>query len=223
VPYDEIVKGYEYGEGDYIVLTEEDFARADVRRTKTIDIEGFVEEAEIDVRYFEKPYYLEPQKGAAHAYALLREALEQSGKVGIGRFVMRNRENLAVLKPVGPVITLTQIRFPAELRSPAQLDLPEEGRAKGRELEMALSLIDQLSQPFQPETYHDTYTEELKTVIAEKAKGRKPRTKGEAPAATKVQDLMEALRASLARAGTSAPSGKAGHAPDRVPAKAKVR
>lgn len=224
IPYDEIVKGYEYGEGDYIVLTEEDYARADARRTRTIDIEGFVEEGAIDVRYYEKPYYLEPQKGAAHAYALLREALEQSGKVGIGRFVMRNRENLAVLKPVGRVIALTQIRFPAELRAPGQLELPEAGQAKGRELEMALSLIGQLSRPFEPDAYHDTYTEALKEVIAERAKGRKPKAKGEAPAATRVQDLMEALRASLEKAGRKpAASGKASHAPDRVRPKTPVR
>lgn len=197
VPYEDIVKGYEYADGDYIELTADDFQKANARKTKTVDIDHFVDEGDIDIRYYEKPYYLEPQKGAEHAYALLREALSKAKKVAVARFVMRNRENLAVLKPVGKVITLNQIRFPAELRQPSQLNLPEEGETKGREIEMALALIEQLSGAFVPEDYQDTYTEEIKAIIEEKAKGHKPKTHGAAPQPTKVGDLMSALKASL--------------------------
>lgn len=197
VPWDEIVKGYEYRDGDYVVLTPEDLKKADVEKAKTIKIQQFADESEIDTRYFEKPYYLEPEKGADTAYALLREALERSGKIGLAKFAMRARENMAAIKPVGKVLVLNQLRFPADVRSPADLNLPDKKAATEGEVKMALALINQLNKPFIAEDWHDTYTEELEEVIEEKAKGHKPKAHGKPPKDTKVKDLMATLKASL--------------------------
>lgn len=196
IPYDEIVKGYEYQEGDYVELTNEDFQKADVRKTKTIDIKQFVDEKEIDTRYYEKPYYLEPAKGAERAYVLLRQALEQSGKIALAKYAMRARDNMAAIKPIGDSLVLNQMRFPADVRNPSGLNMPSE-QADASEVKMALALIDQLSGPFIPEDWHDTYTEELEEIIEEKAKGKKPKAHGKAPEQTKVKDLMATLKASL--------------------------
>lgn len=197
VPYEEIVKGYEYSDGEYVVLEDEDFERANVAKSKSIEIMDFVSESEIDTIYFEKPYYLEPDKGAAKAYALLREALNKTGKVGIARYVIRNREHLAALKPSDDVLVLNQIRYAAELRSAEGLNLPAAEEVPEREMDLALALVNQLTGPFNPEQYSDTYTEELRQVIEEKAAGRVPVPKGKAPEPTEVTDLMDVLRKSL--------------------------
>jgi DNA end-binding protein Ku len=195
VAFEDIVKGYEYTEGEYVVITDEDFAAADAKKTSTIDIVEFTNEDQIDVRYLEKPYYLEPQKGADKAYSLLREALRKSNKLAVARFVLRQREHLAVIKTVGHVLVLNQMRFPADLRSPGGLKLPT-GAADEAELKVALKLVDQLTEPFIAEDFHDTYTEELQARIEAKVKGAPlPESK---PADTKpVKDLMAALKASL--------------------------
>lgn len=197
IPYDEIVKGYEYREGDYVVLTNEDFEKADVEKTKALEIQQFVDEPDIDSRYYEKPYYLEPGKGADRAYALLREALEKSGKVALVKYAMRARDNMGALKVVGNALVLNQMRFPADLREVGDLKLPAKNAAKKEEVEMALALIDQQTKPFIPEDWHDTYTEELEEIIEEKAKGKKPTKRGKEPEETKVKDLMASLKASL--------------------------
>jgi DNA end-binding protein Ku len=198
VPYEDIVKGYEYQKGDFVVLTDEDFEKANAKKTKTIDIVEFTDQDEIDIRYFEKPYYLEPTKGAEKPYALLREALAKSKKVAIAKFVLRNREHIASLKPVGKALVLDQMRFPAEIREPSGLKLPEEVDIQGQEIKMALALIEQLTKHFIPEDFHDTYTEELERVIEAKAKGKQPAaSKAEAPTNTEVKDLMAMLKASL--------------------------
>jgi DNA end-binding protein Ku len=195
VPFSDIVKGYEYAEGEYVVITDEDFEAADAKKTSTVDIVEFTSEDQIDVRYLERPYYMEPQKGADKAYELLREALRQSNKLAVAKFVLRQREHLAVIKTVGQVLVLNQMRFPADLRSPGGLKLPT-GKADQRELEMALKLVDQLTEPFIAEDFHDTYTEELQARIEAKVKGQ-PVPEGK-PADTKpVKDLMAALKASL--------------------------
>lgn len=197
IAFEDIVKGYEYQEGDYVVLTDEDFEKASPERSKTVEIIQFVDEADIDVRYFEKPYYLEPDRGADKQYALLRDALAKSGRVALAKFVLRNREHLAAIKPVGRMLVLEQMRFPAEVREPSGLNLPE-AKAGKQEVELALALIDQLSSGFAPEDYHDTYNERLEEIIEAKAKGRKPKkAAGKEPAPTKVNDLVAALRASL--------------------------
>jgi DNA end-binding protein Ku len=197
VPYDEIVKGYEYQKGDYIELSQEDLKKADAKRTKTLEIRQFADESEIDSRYYEKPYYLEPAKGAERAYAVLRDALEKSGKVALVKYAMRARDNMGAVKPVGRVLVLNQMRFPSDLRDPGDLKFPDKDAASKAEVDMALALLKQQTKPFIPEDWHDTYTEELEEMIEEKAKGHKPKTHGKAPEDTKVKDLMSTLKASL--------------------------
>lgn len=197
VPWDDIVKGYEYRDGDYVELTKKDFEQADVKKTKTIDIHQFVDTPEIDVRYFEKPYYLEPDKGADRAYALLREALEKSGKLAVATYVFHEREHLAALLPVGNAIVMNQLRFQTDLREPADLKFPSSKDLKKSELDMALNLIKEQTKPFIAEDFHDTYTEELQEIIAEKVKGHTPKKHGKAPQKTESKDLMSALKASL--------------------------
>jgi len=198
VPWDEIVKGYEYREGDYVVLTPEDLDKADARKTQTIDIQQFVQEGEIDIRYFEKPYYLEPGKGGDKAYALLHAALEQSDRLALAKFVVHEREHLGVIKPVGRALVLMQMRFPTDLREARNLKFPDGTGLNKDELKVALKLIAQETKHFIPEDFRDTYTEELETLIKEKTKGiKKPRTHEKPPADTSAHDLMAALKASL--------------------------
>jgi DNA end-binding protein Ku len=197
VPIDEIVKGYKMRGGEYIVLSDEDLERAHARKTATIDIMHFAHESEIDPAMHEKPFFLEPAKGAEKAYVLLREALRRSGKVGVATFVLRNREHLAAISPSENALLLHQLRFFSELRSPEGLHLPQ-GRTREEEVRMALALIEQLTRSFDPIAYRDTYTEELKRVIGEKARGKTPTRNGAAPTPTKRDDdVIKLLRKSL--------------------------
>lgn len=197
IPYDQIVKGYEVQEGDYVELTKEDFERANAKKTSTIDIANFSYEEEIAPHFHEKPYYLEPRKGAEKAFVLLREALKRSKKVGIATFVLRQREHLAALRPEGNAIMLNQLRFESEIRPPKDLNLPK-GATRANEMKMALNLIDELTEKFDPHAFKDTYTDELKRLIRDKAKGKKPKRKGEpAPRSAKVDDMMALLKKSL--------------------------
>lgn len=198
IPYSDIVKGYKYEDGDYVVLVDEDFKRADVKKTKSIEIFDFVEEKEIDSIYYEKPYYLEPGKGADKAYVLLRESLKKSKKVGLAKFVFHMREHIAIIRPYGNMIILEQLRYQSEIRDPSDLHIPEKAEASSREITMAIKLIEQLTAHFKPKSYHDTYTEELKKVIEEKAKGKKHHVKkGKEPKITPVKDIMHLLKESL--------------------------
>lgn len=200
VPWKDIVKGYEYRDGDYIVLTNKDLEAADPKKTKTIDIKQFCNESEIDVRYFEKPYYLEPVKGGEKAYALLREALGRSNKVAVAKWVFHGREHLGAIKPVGKALVLDQMRFPTDLRNGAELNLPGDKDVTEKEVEVALALIQQQTKHFAAEDFHDTFTEELEEVIKEKTKGKKPAKKSighNEPKQTESKDLMEKLKASL--------------------------
>lgn len=200
VPFEDIVKGYEYQDGDYVILTDEDFKKVNLKKTKTIDIVEFTDEKEINPELYEKPYYLEPDKGSEKPYALLREALGRSGKVGVSKFVLRNREHLAVIRPHKEAIVLNQLRFKSELRDPSALNLPEGSLADNREIEMALKFIDQLTDHFQPDEFRDTYEDELKDMIQKKVKGKPVKIKGEkVPEPTRVDDLMSTLKASLER------------------------
>lgn len=196
VPYEEIVKGYEYTDGEYVVLTDKDFENASLEKTHLIDIVDFVEEREIDTRYFEKPYYLEPDKSGPKAYALLREALKRSGKVGVAHYVLRNRGSIGILRPLGNVLVLNQIRYREEVREPSDLKLPGDENLKEQEVTLALSLIDQLTVKFEPEKYKDQYVDELKRVIEEKAQGKAP-APVKAPPPPKVADMMALLKESL--------------------------
>jgi DNA end-binding protein Ku len=195
--YDDIVKGYEYQDGDYVTLSSEDFKKADARKTKSLEIYQFADEAEIDSRYYDKPYYLEPAKGAERAYALLREALEKSKKVALVKYAMRARDNMGAVKTIGNALVLNQMRFPADVRSPGELNLPDKNIASEAELSMAESLVKQQTKPFIAEDWHDEYTEKLEEVIEEKAHGQAPKGHGKEPEPTKVKDLMSALQESL--------------------------
>lgn len=198
VPWEDIVKGYEYREGDYVVLTKQELASIDAQRTQTIDILQFVEQEEIDLRYYEKPYYLQVAKGGDKAYALLRAALQKSGKVALATFVLHERERIAVIKPLGQALILAQMRFPSDLREPGELRFPAAKEVTDKELEMALKLVRQETKAFIPEDLRDTYTEELEAMIKDKTKGKKPKkpTKVDAQPTT-AKDLMGALKASL--------------------------
>jgi DNA end-binding protein Ku len=197
IPWNDIVKGYEYRDGDYVVLSKKDLESIDAKRTQTIDIQQFVGENDIDIRYFEKPYYLEPVKGGEKAYALLRSALESSNKLAVARFVLHEREHVAAIKPVGRALVLNQMRFPTDLREPGELNFPTDKEVTVKETEMATKLIKQETKPFIPEDYRDTYTEELEEMIKAKTKGKKPPKESKAPERTSAHDLMSALKASL--------------------------
>jgi DNA end-binding protein Ku len=200
VEWSEIVKGYEYGKGRFVVLTDADFAKARVEATRTFAIRAFVPARDIDYIYFDHPYYLAPSSQGAHrAYALLRDALEKSGRVGIGTVVLRQREHLAALEPAGKALTLTTMRFAHEIRPPRALELPRDGRYGRRELALADRLIESLAAPWNPADYRDTYTDVLRRLIKQKIEGKPLKTaavaRPERP--PKVLDLAETLKESL--------------------------
>lgn len=197
VPWNEIVKGFEYEKGDYVVMDESDFEKADVKKTKTVEIINFIKEDEIDSIYYVKPYFLEPDKNADKAYALLREALIKSKKVGLAKYVLRNREHLAVVKVYEDVLILNELRYFQELVQPKDLEIPPVEKTSPREVDMAMKLIDQLTVPFKPAAYKDTYTAEIKKIIKQKAKGRPIHPKTEKAPKTKIHDIMSLLQASL--------------------------
>lgn len=197
IPYQDIVKGYEYQKGDYVVLVDEDFKRANIRKTKLIEIVDFTNESEIDTIYYEKPYFLEPDEGATKAYVVLREALRKSKKVGIAKYVLHNREHIGVVKAHENLLILEQLRYADEIADASHLNIPSGKEASSKEVAMALKLIDQLTTPFKPAQFHDTYVEELKEIIDEKAKGKKPRKKGKEPKITAMKDIMSMLKESL--------------------------
>jgi DNA end-binding protein Ku len=204
VPWDEIVKGYEYEKGKYVVLKDEDFQRVDLEATQTVDIQDFVDEEEIDPMFFYKPYYLEPQKGGDKAYVLLRDALADSKKVGIAKVVIKTRQYLAGVKAEDGVLVLELMHFAEELAEADKLRAPKKTEPGKRETNMAKALIDSMSSKWNPEKYRDDYREALMEVIERKveAGGReieeKPKT---APKPTKVIDLVSVLQKSLEQTG----------------------
>jgi len=197
VEWSNIVKGYDY-EGKYVILTDKDFEAASPEKSKYIDIFQFVKVEEVDSIYFEKPYYLEPDKTGTKPYALLREALKKAGMAGVGSFVLRNKEHLAVLKVYEDVIVLNMIRYEQEIRDYKELKIPEASEAKPTELKMALELIKQMTEPFDISKYKDSYTEELMKLIKARAKGTKPKEPKLRVVHKETTDIMEQLKASLA-------------------------
>ena len=196
VPWKDIVKGYEYAKGKYVVVTDEDFKKASPEKSGTIDIVQFVKEEEIDPIYYEKPYYLTPDKGASKSYHLLMKALEETKSVGLAEFMLRNRMHICALKVHDGVLLLNQMRYHEEIREAPEVESKGE-RISAKELQLAVKLIDQLTEKFDPEAFKDTYVSELKKVIKAKAAGKaihiaEPRK----PTAT-VKDLMEVLKQSL--------------------------
>jgi DNA end-binding protein Ku len=211
VAWQDLVKGFEYQKGRFVVLTKEDFQAAAVEKTRTIDIIDFVKGGDIDDRFFETPYYLVPAKGGERAYALLREAMRGSDRIGIARFILRDAQHLAAVEVIQDAIVLTVMRFADELVDTSQLAFPADRGIRQSELEMAKALVNSLAAEWNPSKYTDEYTENLMRVIRAKAKGKKPEL--EAPAETRpteVVDLMERLRQSLAQSGArrSAGAGK---------------
>jgi DNA end-binding protein Ku len=196
VKWENIAKAYKLDD-DYIMLDDEDFEQAAPEKSKIIEVNHFVDESEIDTIYYENSYYAEPEKGGVKAYALLREALRKSGKVGVAQFVMRTAAALTVLKPMDDILVLSKIRFAEEIRSIAEFDLPSKSAIKPAELKMAMSLIDQYSGPFNIEKFKDTYAADLLKLIRAKAKGKKPVARKMKVVHSKTQDLMEQLKASL--------------------------
>jgi DNA end-binding protein Ku len=204
VPYEKIVKGYEYAPDQYVVLSRDELSELEPQRSRAIEIQDFVDLDEIDPIYFEQPYYLGPDKGAERAYALLVQAMADARKVAVARFVLRNKEHLAAIRPMGNVLTLTTMRFHDEVSSPQDLDgeVFEEAKPKKpekRELEMATQLIESLTSDFDPDKYRDEYREELLDLLERKAEGKEVvSAPSEEPKPTKAPDLMAALEESLA-------------------------
>jgi DNA end-binding protein Ku len=202
VPWGDIVKGYEYAKGKFIVISDEEIKAATVATAKTLDIMDFVKESDIDERYFETPYYCVPQKGAERAYALLREAMRKTGMVGIGKFSLRQKEQLASIKAAGEALVLEIMRFATELVDPSDLSFPASDGVRPAELKMAEQLIESLTQPFEPTKYRDDYHENIMAIIKAKLKGEKIDVEEPAePTGTDVLDLMAKLQESLKQGG----------------------
>ncbi|HKH61393.1 MAG TPA: Ku protein [Flavitalea sp.] len=196
VAWENIVRGYNL-DGQYVILSDEDFKKASPEKTKIIEIAEFVDEDKVDSMYFETPYYLEPQKAGVKAYGLLRDALKKSGKTGLASFVLRTKESLALIKPIDKILILQKIRYEQEIRKPEGLEIPD-AESKPAELKMAIALIDQLSSPkFDISKYKDTYSDELMKLIDAKAKGKKIVAPTMRVVHSKSKDLMEQLKASL--------------------------
>ncbi|MDP9277545.1 MAG: Ku protein [Actinomycetota bacterium] len=202
VPYEEIVRGYEISPDRYVVFSRDELEKLNPAKTRAIEIQDFVDIEQIDPIYFDSPYYLAPAEGAEKAYGLLVRAMEASGKAAIARFVLRNKEHLAAIRPMDGVLTLTTMRFADEVVSPQELDdvLPDSSpRVEKREREMAEKLIDSLAADFKPEKYRDEYREQLLSLIEQKAEGKQVvASESEEPEPTKAPDLMAALEESLA-------------------------
>jgi DNA end-binding protein Ku len=206
VPWEDVVKGYEYEDDRYVVLSEEDFRRANPEASKTVDIMAFVDLADIAPQYFETPYYLAPGKRGEKAYALLRDAMAKAGKAGIATVVIRTKQYLAALVPQGDALILNTLRYDNELKNAKDLDIPEKvkgHKASSKELDMALTLIDDMADEWQPQKYHDTYHEDLMKRIEEKIKAGQTEEitepeKEERPAkGADVIDLMSLLKKSV--------------------------
>jgi DNA end-binding protein Ku len=199
VAWEELVKGYEYAKGQFVVLTKDDFKTAAVEKTKTIDILDFVDPGEVDERYFETPYYLQAGKGSDRAYALLREAIRESGKIGVAKIILREAQHLAALEAIGDALVLTMMRFADELAELGDFTFPRKSDIRPAEMKMARQLIDNLVAEWDPSKYSDEYKENLMRVINAKMKGKRPKlVAGDAmPKQAEVVDLMARLRASL--------------------------
>ena len=205
VAWDELVKGYEYEKGRFVILTKEDFKAAALEKSRTVDIRAFVKETEIDDRFFETSYYLVPPKGAEKAYALLREAMRETDLVGIATIVFRDAQHLAALEVVGNAIVLTQMRYAEELVDTGAYTFPPAKDIRKPELEMAKTLVENLHDTWDPSQFTDEYRQNLMKIVKARMKGKEPTLHAaEEPEQAEVVDLMERLRASLQGAGGGA-------------------
>jgi DNA end-binding protein Ku len=199
VAWDDIVRGYEYEKGQYLVLSDEDFKKVSVEATQSVDIVQFVDQKEINPMLYDTPYYLEPDKKGRHAYALLREALKKSGKVGIAQVVIRTREHLAAVRPLGNAIVLETLHYADEIVPVDQLELPPaKEKTPATEMKAAMMLIDTMAERFDSTSFHDTYKEKLLTMIQARARGKTlPKVKTKTQAPTNVVNIMDVLQRSL--------------------------
>ncbi len=222
VEWDDIVKGYEVAKGQFVVLTPEDFERAALKKDRVIDIQDFVESDAVDDRYFDKPYYLLPGKGGDKAYALLREAIRESGRIGIAKFVLRSKQHLAAIEAIGDALILSTMRFRDELARLEEYEFPETGNVPKKQLQLAQRLIDEFASDWDPDKYTDDYRENIMKVVRAKRDRVKPDLAPEAdPQSAQVVDLMERLRKSL---GTKrAYTAKAAKAPRKAAARKTSR
>jgi len=225
VPYEDIVKGYEITPDRYVMIAPEELDALDPKATKTIDIEEFADLEEIDPIFYDHSYYLAPTAGGAKAYRLLLDAMRESGKVGVGRVVLRSKQQLCALRPTGEVLTLTTMLWGDEVLSPDRLDELEsvgEAEASDRELKMAEQLISSLSAPFEPDKFHDEYRERVLDLIERKAAGEEIAVAPQAEEPVAAPDLMAALEASLAAVKAEAPAKKPARKRGAAPAKSRA-
>jgi DNA end-binding protein Ku len=202
VAWEDLVKGYEFQKGHFVVVTKQDFQAAAVEKTRTIDIVDFVKSDEIDDRFFETPYYLLPAKGGERAYALLREAIRQSERVGVAKFILRDTQHLAAVEAIENALVLTIMRFADELVETSAFEFPGDAGMRKPELDMAKSLVNSLAAEWDPTKYTDQYRENLLKLIQAKLKGKKVDLEEAAePRQAEVVDLMERLRRSLEQSG----------------------
>jgi len=217
VEWSDIIKGYEVDKGEYVIITDEDIKSVAPEATQSIDITEFVDLSEINPILFDKPYYLEPEKKGRHAYALLRDSLAQANKVGIARVVIRTKEYLAALKPNGDALVLELMHYPDEIVDAGDFDFPaSKEKASAGEMKAAKMLIDTMSGKFEPQSYRDSYRDQLMSMIEDRAKGKPVKAKAAAKAkpATEVVNLMDVLQESLRQGTKKRPAladGKAGN------------
>lgn len=232
VTWDDIVKGYEYEPGEYVVLSEEDLKQANVEATQSIDIVTFVDAREVPLSYYERPYYLAPTKGGEKVYALLRETLRKADKIGVAQVVIRTKQHLAALFAMDEVIVLNTLRYAEELRAPSELVLPEAHSKKfgptDKEIQMALSLVEGMSEAWEPERFHDTYREDVLALVKKKVKAHQTKTitppapEPKARTSAQVIDLTALLKRSIEEKSQGG-SGKSRTAatPGTTPAKSR--
>jgi DNA end-binding protein Ku len=226
VSNDEIVRGFDLGGGEYVILSEEELESAEPKKSRQIEISDFVSQPDIDPVYFRSSYFLAPEgAGADKAYALLRKAMADADRIGIATMVMRNKEYLVAIRPEDDALALHTMYFSDEVRVPGKElpELPDEGEVSDRELSMAQLLIESMESDWDPDRYHDTHREKVEALIEEKRQGREIVIQEPAEPAAKVVDLMEALNASIAAAaGTDAKSTKRSTTAKRAPARRAV-
>ena len=196
VPYDKIVKGYLL-DGEYVILEDQDFSDASPEKSKTVEIENFVQLKDINPMYYETSYYAEPEAQGKKAYALLLKALQKSGRAGVARFVLRSSESLCVIHPLDKVIVISRIRFAEEIRSYEEIQTPDDVAVNKKELDVGMALIDQYTGPFDITKFKDEYSSELMKIIQAKAKGKRPTIKKLKPKKAASDDLLEQLMQSL--------------------------
>jgi DNA end-binding protein Ku len=226
VPWEEVVKGYEYDKDRYVVLSDEDFRRANVEATQTVDILGFVEAERIPQTYFDTPFYLVPGRGGEKGYALLRETLRRANKVALANVVIRTKQHLAALLPVENMLVLNTLRYADEMRELSEFDLPAENlgalKINEKEIDMALRLVENMSEEWNPEEYHDTYREDIMALIEQKIRAGKtevitePGTEPDDSAkAAEIIDMMTLLKRSIEskRGGDEPPRTRPGRRP----------